>query len=133
MASSHRASADLQQLVGVIAGRWQDLTNHDQGADKAPWGYLVGVANPQLTTTSPSAWPVHISWTTDRPQPGFTVLHCHPAIALRGFVTPPDWQAVGGGCARRGPTDWGNGFGQGRGGVALPSQRLHGLVAVTPR
>lgn len=95
MASSHRASADLQQLVGVIAGRWQDLANHAQGANKAPWGYLVGVATPQLTTTSPSAWPVHISWTTDRPQPGFTVLHCHPAIALRGFVTPPDWQAVG--------------------------------------
>lgn len=101
MASSHRAPADLEHLIGIIAGRWQDLTGHHQGIDIAPWGYLVGVPSSPASTHEPPAWPVHPAWPVNpvwdphHPRPGFTVLHCHPAVALRGFVTPSDWQAVG--------------------------------------
>jgi hypothetical protein len=102
MESQNAATTNLRRLVHVIAGRWQDIDSSEECTGQAPWGYLVGVSASIDLATGKSggsgddtSWPVWAAWNPGRPQCGFTVLRHHPAIALRRFAAPGDWQAVG--------------------------------------
>jgi hypothetical protein len=85
----------LRQLVAAIARRWQTLDADTGSAHQAPWGYLVGVGSCGDPAGPPASWPRPHVWQPGQPRTGFTVLRHHPAVALRGFVTPSHWQAVG--------------------------------------
>jgi hypothetical protein len=85
----------LHELLTSIAERWRQLDDLTGCTPPAPWGYLVGVDGSPDHTPEPSWWPQPHDWQPHCPRPGFTTLRQHPAVALRGFVAPHDWQAVG--------------------------------------